>query len=190
MEKSKPAICVFCGSSFGSDPRFAEAAHALGRLIAERGFSLIFGGGGLGLMGVTATAAHEAGAPVTGVLPEFLRHIEQPPEWEDDIVVIPSLQQRKARMLALADAFVVLPGGLGTMDELFEVLTALQLKRIAKPLVLVDVAGFFAPVKILLGHLVERGFANSDIAELYALAATPKDALDIIASRLHRAPGG
>ena len=135
MEKTKPVICVFCGSSYGADPQYAAAARALGRLIAERGFSLVFGGGGLGLMGETARAARDGGAPVPGVLPEFLRRIEQPPEWEKDLIITPDLQLRKTRMLAMADAFVVLPGGPGTMDEFFEVVTSAQLGVLAKPIV-------------------------------------------------------
>ena len=118
MEKSKPAICVFCGSSFGARPSYALAARTLGRLIADRGYSLVYGGGAPGLMGETARAVRGGGGDVAGVLPEFLRWIERPPEWEQNLTITPDLQFRKTRMLAMADAFVVLPGGAGHIGRI------------------------------------------------------------------------
>ena len=184
MEKPKPVICVFCGSSHGAKPQYAAAARTLGRLIAERGFAMVFGGGGLGLMGETARAARDNGANVLGIIPEFLRHIEQPPEWEKDLVVTPDLQQRKTRMLAIADAFVVLPGGPGTMDEFFEVVTSAQLGVLGKPIAVVNTDGYFDPLLQLLEHIVREGFARPAMFSHYTLAATPKQAIDSIAERL------
>jgi uncharacterized protein (TIGR00730 family) len=189
MDKTKPAICVFCGSSYGDDPAYANAAQRFGALIAARGFSLVFGGGDVGLMGEVARAARAGGALVTGIIPHFLRAVEAPLETGEDLIVTDDLQQRKARMLALADAFAVLPGGLGTLDEFFEIITSAQLHVLAKPIVLLDLDGFFAPLERLLSHVAAKDFARKDIAELYSLAATPEAAIDLIAAKLGRTPG-
>jgi uncharacterized protein (TIGR00730 family) len=184
MAKKSPVVCVFCGSSFGADPRHAEAAKRLGVLIAERGYSLVFGGGGPGLMGVVARAVRDGGAHVLGVLPDFLRAVEKPPEWEQELIITPDLQLRKTRMLALADAFVVLPGGPGTMDEFFEVVTSAQLRVLAKPIVLVNVAGFFEPLTALMQHLVTQGFARPQMLELYTTVDTPEAAIETVTKKL------
>jgi uncharacterized protein (TIGR00730 family) len=189
MENNKPTICVFCGSSHGSDASYAVAARRFGTLIAERGFSLLFGGGYVGLMGEVAHAARLGGAYVTGVLPEFLRHLEPPSRDAQKMVVTADLQERKRLMLSYADAFAVLPGGLGTLDEFFEALTSAQLNALSKPVVLLDTAGFFAPLEALLAHVVARSFADRKIATLYHRAATPEDAIDYIQRALGRAPG-
>ncbi|MDE2183849.1 MAG: TIGR00730 family Rossman fold protein [Alphaproteobacteria bacterium] len=184
MDKKSPLICVFCGSSFGVDPAYAEAAKAFGRGIAARGFSLVFGGGTPGLMGAVSRSVHESGGCVTGVLPEFLRWVERPAEWEQNLIITPDLQLRKTRMLAMADAFVVLPGGAGTMDEFFEVITSTQLKVLNKPIILLNTKGFFAPLEALLRHLVQQGFAKPFMLELYRCADTPEAAVDMVAERL------
>jgi hypothetical protein len=183
-DKIKPAICVFCGSSYGSNPQYAVAARTLGRLIAERGFSLVFGGGGPGLMGETARAVRDGGAAVAGVLPKFLRWVELPPEWEKDLIITPDLQERKTRMLAMADAFVVLPGGAGTMDEFFEVVTSASLGVITKPILVVNTEGYFAPLERLMNHIVREGFARPKILDLYRIVDTPEEAIDAIAGEL------
>src|ERR1700712_620706 len=124
MDKKTPAICVFCGSSQGANPAYSAAAKRLGSLIGERGYSMVFGGGKNGLMGDTAMAAAAAGAKVLGVLPEVLQKIEVPLEKEsEDLILVPDMQVRKQIMLNRSDAFILLPGGLGTLDELFEVLS-------------------------------------------------------------------
>ncbi len=184
MEDNKPVICVFCGSSFGVDPQYAAAARTLGRLLAERGFSMIFGGGGLGLMGETARAARDNGARVAGILPEFLRRIEQPPEWEKELVITPDLQLRKTQMLARADAFVVLPGGAGTMDEFFEIVTSAQLGVLNKPILAVNTNGHFDLLEQLMNHLVSEGFAKPTMLSLYTMVDTPEQAIDAIAEKL------
>ena len=184
MKEKSPVVCVFCGSSFGADPRYAAAAKRLGELIAARGLRLVFGGGGLGLMGVVAKAARDGGAPVQGVMPDFLRFLERPPEWEQDLIVTPDLQLRKTRMLAAADAFVLLSGGAGTLDEFFEVVTSAQLGVLAKPIVLVDVAGYFEPLNALMRHLVAQGFAKADVLALYTTVDTPEAAVDAVTAAL------
>jgi len=178
------AICVFCGSSPGNDPAYPLAARQLGQAIGENGYTLVFGGGGVGLMGEVARAARGAGAPVIGVLPAFLRAIEPPLKSAAELIVTPDLQQRKARMLALADAFVILPGGLGTLDEYFEVITTTQLKEHTKPIIVVDIGGYFAPLKTLLDQIVAHGFARAEISTYHAFVATPAQAIDAINSRL------
>lgn len=181
---ARHTICVFCGSSPGRKPVYAEAARTLGRLIGEQGCTLVFGGGGVGLMGEVARAARDSGAPVIGILPAFLRGVEPPLKSAEELVITPDLQLRKSRMLALADAFVILPGGLGTLDEYFEVITTTQLKVHAKPIILVDVDGYFAPLRALLDRVVEEGFARAEIASHHEFVATPADAMKRIMSLL------
>jgi uncharacterized protein (TIGR00730 family) len=181
MDTPQKAICVFCGSSNGADPAFAEAARSLGTLIAENGYRMIFGGGGLGLMGETARAARDAGAPVTGILPEFLRHLEPPMRDPEQLIVVPTLFARKERMIDMADAFVVLPGGIGTVDEFFEVLGAAQLGQHAKPIVVLNLDGFFGPLEALLDFIVKTGFAHYEFSSHYRMVATPQDVIAALA---------
>ena len=180
----KTAICVFCGSSMGHDPKYRQAAHRLGSLIAERGFSLIFGGGALGLMGETARAVRDGGAPVLGILPEFLRYVEPPMKSGEELIVTASMQERKLRMLSLSDAFIALPGGIGTYDEILDILGTKQLGVHTKPMVLVNTDNFFAPLVAALTHVVEEGFALANISDLFYVAATPEDAMDFVALKL------
>lgn len=186
---AKPTICVFCGSSPGNDPAYAQAATLFGRLLGERGFNLLFGGGYIGLMGLVAHAARDAGAYVTGILPEFLRHLEPPSHDAQRVIITPDLQERKRLMLNLADGFAVLSGGLGTMDEFFEVVTSVQLDVFDKPIALVDTMQVFAPLEMLLDHLVAAGFAAEGTKTLYRRLATPGEAIEFLSERLLRAPG-
>jgi uncharacterized protein (TIGR00730 family) len=182
---SHRTVCVFCGSSPGAKPVYAQAARELGQLLGENGYRLVFGGGGIGLMGEVARAARDAGAPVIGILPAFLRSLEPPLKSVEELIVTPDLQQRKARMLALADAFVILPGGLGTLDEYFEVITTRQLRVHAKPIIIVNVEGYFDPLKVLLNRVVEQGFARMEIASYHEFVGTPAEAIE----RLRHLPG-
>jgi uncharacterized protein (TIGR00730 family) len=188
MEKTKPAICVFCGSSHGARPAYAEAASRLGTLIGQRGFSLVFGGGNVGLMGEVARSAHGAGARVLGVLPSFLQHLEQPLKSAEEIVIVPDMQQRKSIMLARSDAFISLPGGLGTFDEIFEVLSTAQLQVHKKPLVLVDTEGYFTHFEPLIARIVREGFAIRSIENFYRIVPTPEAALDFVSASLSHTP--
>lgn len=187
VEKRK-TICVFCGSSMGHDEAFGAAAREFGRLIAEHRYALVFGGGSLGLMGQVARAARDAGAPVIGILPAFLRQLEPPLKSAEELIITPDLYQRKDRMIAMADAFAILPGGLGTLDEFFEVLTSAQLEVHDKPIVVVNVAGFFDPLKAMLDHHVLAGFARAEIHHLYRVARDPREAMALIAQALAAAP--
>jgi uncharacterized protein (TIGR00730 family) len=179
MEKKSPAVCVFCGSSHGNNPKFREAARAIGSGIAAAGFSMVFGGGSNGLMGDVAGAAVKAGARVQGIIPAFLQALEGqgPVSAEEKLIVTPHMQERKALMLQMSDAFLVLPGGLGTFDEFFEVATEAQLGVHKKPIVVVNVEGYFDALDAMLRATVEKGFAKPVILELYHLADGPEAAL-------------
>jgi hypothetical protein len=179
MDKTRPVICVFCASSFGAEPTYAAAARRFGKLLGENGYDLVFGGGYVGLMGEVAHAAKLAGANVTGILPEFLRHLE-PPSTEEKIIIADGLPERKKMMLAMADAFAVLPGGIGTIDEFFEVMIATQLNVIAKPIVLLDIDDFFAPLQMMLDQIVAQGFAGAAVSKFFRLAMTPDSAIETI----------
>lgn len=188
IPKSRPAICVFCGSSFGTNPAFREAARAVGAGIAQMGARMVFGGGSPGLMGETAKAAREAGTPVEGILPGFLRDVEPPLAEGETTEIVTDLFVRKQQMIARSDAFIVLPGGLGTYDEFFEVLTAAQLGVHAKPIVLVNVKGYFNALDALIRDTVKMGFASEGVLALYAMADSAEAALQIIKHAQTRAP--
>lgn len=188
MDNRKPVICVFCGSSHGSDTAYAHAARGFGALLGARGFDLVFGGGYIGLMGEVAHEARRAGATVTGVLPESLRHLEPPSRDAQRMVITPDLHERKRLMLSLSDGFAVLPGGLGTLDEFFEVLTSVQLEVFDKPIVLLDTRGAFAALEALLDDTIARGFAGERVKELYHRAATPQAAIEYLAARVRGGP--
>ena len=155
------SVTVFCGSSSGSAPDYAEAARQLGEGLAARGMKLVFGGGNVGLMGIVAGSALGAGAHVTGIIPDFLRAREAEFPGLSRLIVTDSMHTRKRRMFALADAFVVLPGGLGTMDELIEIVTWKQLDRHRKPIIICDVLDWAGPVMALVDHIIDRGFARA-----------------------------
>ncbi len=177
MDKKQPAICVFCGASFGDSPAFRAAAAAVGAGIARLGGRFIFGGGGLGLMGEAARGARDAGGTVEGILPGFLRDMEPPLDAGEDTEIVPDLFVRKREMIARSDAFVTLPGGLGTYDEFFEVLTAAQLGVHAKPIILVNVDGYFDALGALVKDSIARGFARDAVLKLYQMADGADDAL-------------
>lgn len=184
MEKKKAAICVFCGSSFGTDPAFRDAARAIGAGIAKMGLVLVFGGGSPGLMGDVARAAREAGTAVEGILPGFLRDVEPPLTHGETTEIVPDLFERKQKMIARASGFIVLPGGLGTYDEFFEVVTSVQLSVIAKPIILVNVNGYFDPLEALLQHSVRCGFVRPENLRLYRIAPDAETALAMMAQAL------
>jgi len=179
-------IGVFSGSSYGAHPAFEAAARELGTLIGRAGMEMVFGGGDIGLMGEAARAVRKAGRKVSGILPEFLRHLEPPLIDGERVEITADLQERKRRMLALADAFVVLPGGLGTLDEFFEVVTSAQLNVFAKPIVVINTGGFYEPLKALLEHVVRHGFAKPESLELCRFVATPEEAMAAIDEGLAR----
>src|SRR3954470_3595346 len=160
IKKPGAAVCVFCGSSFGNDPAYREAAQAIGAGIAKMGYSLVFGGGGLGLMGEVARASLDGGGDIQGIMPGFLQALAPEVSPQEKLIVTPHLQERKALMLQMSDAFIVLPGGLGTFDEFFEVAVEAQLGVHTKPIILVNVNGYFDILDQMLHKTVEAGFAK------------------------------
>jgi uncharacterized protein (TIGR00730 family) len=154
------SICVFCGSSAGRDPAFAAAARAFGALLAHQRITLVYGGGHVGLMGVLADAVLEAGGRVVGVIPRALWDREVGHRALTELHVVETMHERKALMASLADAFVALPGGLGTLEEIFEVWTWGQLGIHAKPCGFLDVAGYYAPLLAFLDQAVARGLVR------------------------------
>ncbi len=153
-------ICVFCGSSPGTDPAYLAAARLLGATLARRGLGLVYGGGSVGLMGAVADAALAAGGEVDGVIPRALQLRELAHDRCTRLHVVRSMHERKARMEALADGFVALPGGMGTLEEFAEILTWAQLGLHAKPCGLLDVAGYWRPLVAFLDHATEQGFVR------------------------------
>ncbi len=176
------ALCVFCGSSTPPDPRYADTARALGTLVAGRGIDLVYGGGSVGLMGEIADAALAAGGRVLGVIPTglFSREVAHPALTE--LREVGSMHERKQLMYDLSDGFVALPGGLGTLEELAEVTTWSQLGLHAKPVVLLDVDGFWDPLVAQLDKMVAVGLLKQANRELIQRAATPEDALTALAA--------
>lgn len=174
------AICVFCGSRTGSDPAYESAARSLGRMMAERDVRLVYGGGHVGLMGVVADAVLDAGGQVTGVIPDFLKRREVGRDDLTELIVTDSMHSRKQRMFELADAFVALPGGLGTLDETIEVATWKQLGLHAKPIVILDAAGYWGALSALLASVVKGGFAYGDIQTLWSVVETPDQVFEAI----------
>ena len=154
------SVCVYCGSSTGDRPDYAAAARELGTLFAMRKIRLVFGGGSVGLMGVLADAVLAAGGRVTGVIPNGLRTRELAHEGVTEMIAVDSMHARKQRMVDLADAFIALPGGIGTMDELFETWTWLQLGIHAKPVGLLNVAGYYDPLLAFLRQMSDRQFMS------------------------------
>ncbi len=154
------SVCVFCGAKPGLDPEYAQIAHAAGRAIAERGWRMVYGGGRVGLMGVAADAALAAGGEVIGVIPDGMLVREQGHRTLTRLEVVADMAVRKTRMIALSDAFLTLPGGLGTLDELFEVLTLRQVRFINKPIALLNHRGYFDRLLAMCQGFVDAGFVG------------------------------
>ena len=178
------SLCVLCGSRDGIDPAYRQAAVRLGQALAERGVRLVYGGGSIGLMGIVADACLSAGGEVVGVIPDFLIRYEVGHRRLTDLVVTDSMHDRKRRMFEMADAFVVLPGGLGTLDETFEIITWKQLRLHNAPIVILDVNGYWAPLKALIDAAISAGFAHEAVADLFSIVATP----DEVFASIIRAP--
>jgi uncharacterized protein (TIGR00730 family) len=185
IKVTRAAVCVFCGSSFGRDPAYRDAARAIGTGIAKMGYSLVFGGGGLGLMGDVARAVLDGGSTIQGIMPAFLQALEPEVSSQEKLIVTPHMQERKNLMLQMSDAFIVLPGGLGTFDEFFEVLTEAQLGVHAKPIIVVNVNGYFDALDALLHATINAGFAREMVLKLYYLADGAEAALEILEGALN-----
>ena len=171
------SICVFCGSNAGAQAAYLEAAEAVGRGLAQRGVRVVYGGGKVGMMGAVADAARAAGGEVVGVIPQAIFDLEIGHTGLDDLRVVGSMHERKALMAELSDAFIALPGGVGTLEELFEVYTWAQLGIHAKPLGLIDVAGYYEPLVAFLDHAVQERFVRAETRTLLAVSESLDDLL-------------
>jgi uncharacterized protein (TIGR00730 family) len=171
-------VCVYCGSSAGRLPAYTEAARELGTLLAARDIELVYGGGSVGLMGEVATAALAAGGRVIGVIPEKLQALELGKADLTELRIVPDMHTRKRTMADLADAFIALPGGYGTMEELFEAVTWTQLAYHSKPVGLLDVADYFQPLLRFVRHMVDEGFVRELHAPLIQHDVTAAGLLD------------
>lgn len=184
------SLCVYCGSSPGASPVFTDVAEALGREMAEGGIELVYGGGDVGLMGSVARSVLAHGGRVTGIIPDFLRRREHMLAEAQELVVVPDMHTRKQLMFERADAFVALPGGIGTLEELVEQMTWAQLGRHAKPILLLDVDGFWKPLLLLIAHMRRHGFIRPGLELSYLVAERTEDVIPMISDALRKGLGG
>ena len=182
------SICVFCGASSGLDAAYAAAAAGFGGLLAQEGIELVWGGGNVGLMGVLADGVLAGGGRTYGVIPSFMADRELAHPLATEMVVVDSMHARKAAMADRADGFVALPGGFGTLDELFEIITWAQLHIHTKPVGLLNVRGFFDPLLAMVRHMSAEGFVKAHHLDLIHVAEDPKRLLESM--RAHAAPQG
>ncbi|GAB3251093.1 LOG family protein [Chitinimonas naiadis] len=182
------SICVFCGAAMGKRDIYKDAASELGHTLAEQGLGLVWGGGKVGLMGVVADAVLAKGGETLGVIPGFMVEKELAHPDSTEMIEVDSMHTRKALMAERADGFIALPGGFGTLDELFEILTWAQLHIHSKPVGLLNVAGYFDPLLNWVRHAEQEGFIRAGHLDLFRVADTPAALLD--AMRSHKAPEG
>ncbi len=177
------SLCVYCGSRSGADPAYEAAARALGEAIAQNGWRLVFGAGDVGIMGAVADAAMSSGARTLGVIPTHLVSREAPEGRVTERIITETMHERKKVMFMNADAVAVLPGGAGSLDEFFEVLTWAQLGLHDKPIYLVDIEGYWSPLVTLIDHLIEQGFADKSLNGLFETVATVDEMVMGLATR-------
>ena len=185
IEKSSKIrkICVYCGSGPGTDPAFIESARAFGAILAKNGVGLVFGGGAVGMMGAIAKSVIDHGGTVTGIIPEFLVAREHAMRGTDNLIVTRDMHERKRKMFELADAFVAMPGGIGTLEEVVEQITWVQLGRHRKPILLANIKNFWEPLCALIDHMKSLEFIRDDLNFDLLVA----DRIDDILPRLQRA---
>jgi len=189
MNKIK-TVCVYCGSGPGTNPRFVEAAKAFGRVLAENGIRLVYGGGSIGLMGAVATSVLDHGGTVTGIIPDFLTTRENALKRVQELIVTPDMHERKRLMFERSDAFVALPGGVGTLEELVEQLTWQQLGRHSKPVMIANIEGFWEPLLALLTHMRATQFIRPSLAVDILKAERVEDILPRLKEAAARAREG
>ena len=178
------SVCVFCGSRHGEDPDFTRAAHVLGTALADAGLKLVYGGGNVGLMGTVARAALDAGGAVTGVIPRHLARKEVMMEGLSDMRIVETMHDRKRLMFELSDAFVTLPGGIGTLDETIEIIVWLQLRLHDKPVLLVNEKSYWSAFMAMMAQVQDAGFAYGPDHDLFSLVPSA----DAVVSTLRNAP--
>jgi hypothetical protein len=190
MTNKISTVCVYCGSGPGTNPRFVEAAVAFGKALAESGIRLVYGGGSIGLMGAVATSVLDHGGTVTGIIPDFLTTRENALKRVQEMIVTPDMHERKRLMFEHSDAFVALPGGIGTLEELVEQLTWQQLGRHAKPILLANIDGFWEPLLALLAHMRATEFIRPSLSVDILKAERVDDILPRLRAAAARAPDG
>ena len=183
-------VCVYCGSGPGTNPRFMESAKALGKALAEGGIRLVYGGGSVGMMGAVATSVLDHGGMVTGIIPGFLTAKENALKRVQEMIVTPDMHERKRLMFEHSDAFVALPGGIGTLEELVEQLTWQQLGRHSKPVLLANVDGFWEPLLVLLAHMRATQFIRPTLSIDILKAERVEDILPRLQAAAANAPDG
>jgi uncharacterized protein (TIGR00730 family) len=183
-------VCVYCGSGPGTNPHFVEAAIALGKALAENGIRLVYGGGSIGLMGAVATSVLDHGGTVTGIIPDFLTSRENALTRIQEMIVTPDMHERKRLMFERSDAFVALPGGIGTLEELVEQLTWQQLGRHSKPILLANIEGFWEPLLALLTHMRATQFIRPTLTVDILKAERVEDILPRLRAAAARSPDG
>ena len=181
-------VCVYCGSGPGTNPRFVETAIALGKALADNAIRLVYGGGSIGLMGAVATSVLDHGGSVTGIIPDFLTTRENALKRVQELIVTPDMHERKRLMFERSDAFVALPGGIGTLEELVEQLTWQQLGRHAKPVLLANIDGFWEPLLALLAHMRATEFIRPSLSVDILKAERVEDILPRLRSAAARTP--
>jgi hypothetical protein len=179
------ALCVYCGSSPGTDPAFVAAAQAFGETLAKNQIRLIYGGGSVGLMGTLANAVLDSGGHVTGIIPEFLTKRERPRRVAQELIVVPDMHARKRSMFDRADGFVALPGGLGTLEELVEQLTWAQLGRHRKPILIANIANYWDPLLTLIEHMRTVKFVPSAFNVDFLVATRVEDIVPAMRKAAH-----
>jgi uncharacterized protein (TIGR00730 family) len=183
-------VCVYCGSGPGTNPRFVEAAIALGKALAENGIRLVYGGGSIGLMGAVATSVLDHGGNVTGIIPDFLTARENALTRVQEMIVTPDMHERKRLMFERSDAFIALPGGIGTLEELVEQLTWQQLGRHSKPILLANIDNFWEPLLALIAHMRATQFIRATLAVDILKAERVEDILPRLRAAAAKAAAG
>ena len=174
------AVCVYCGSNAGSEPAFGEAAAQFGKILAENDVRLVYGGGSVGLMGMLADAVLAHGGKATGIIPEFLTQRERPRRLGQELIITRDMHDRKRTMFDRADAFVALPGGIGTLEELVEQLTWAQLGRHSKPILIANINGYWDPLLTLVAHMRESAFVPASLSVNFLVTERVEDILPVL----------
>ena len=188
MNPTRPSVCVYCGARMGARPAYAAAARTLGAAIAARGWRLVYGAGDVGLMGTVAAAAEAGGGATMGVIPQHLLPRERGRRSLTRLVVTETMHERKKVMFMNSDAILVLPGGAGTLDEVFEVLTWAQLGLHSRPIVLLDIDSYWQPLVGLIDHVVAEGFADPSLRGLFEVAGSVEAATGLLGLALATPP--
>jgi uncharacterized protein (TIGR00730 family) len=177
---TKKSLCVFCGASNAVDKKYLQAGADFGKLLASRGITLVYGGGDCGVMGAVANSTMKNGGHVTGVFPVSLRNIENEHQSLTEIIIVNTMHERRQNMFERSDAFIVVPGGFGTMDEMFEILTWKQLLLHDKPVVIFNYQGYWDPLIALMKNIIEQRFAKAEVATYYHVVTELEQIIDVL----------